>query len=484
MQGTTIPPRPDDSEQPNQPLQVPPPLPAERPETTGQPYPPAQQPTWAPSYQGYPNQGYPGSQSGYPAYPGYPGYPGYAGNQDGAQGAPPVPPTYAVESQAQRPRRRGLLIAAAAFALLLTLLVGVAAGVVFGRATASTSTNGGSSVVVGSTSAPNVTISSSTTTLQQDIENVAKAVAPSVVKITSSSASGSEAVGSGNILTADGYIVTNDHVVQGFSNYTVQLSNGKTYTAQLIGESPQDDLAVIKIAATGLKPIAFVADSSQVKVGEFAIAIGNPLDLGESVTFGVVSRLNQTASEQPNGPAGTLTGLIQTSAPINPGNSGGALVNLKGRLIGIPTLAAINPESRGTATSIGFAISANRVQYVAKQLIANGKMTSTGQGFIGIEAQDVTPQLAQADGLSVQSGVLVHNFVNDAAGASPAQQAGLKAGDVITAVNGTTISDNSELASTLQNQSPGSRVTLTIVRGTSTLTITVTLGERPVSPQG
>lgn len=395
---------------------------------------------------------------------------------------PPVPPSHTIDSAPQRPRRRGLAVIGAVVALLLTLGVGVAGGTAIGRASAPSASNS-NRVVLGSTSAPNVTVSSSTTSLQQDVQNVAKAVAPSVVKITSTGSNGSQAVGSGNILTSDGYIVTNDHVVRGYTNFTVQLSNGATYTAQLIGEAPQDDLAVIKIAATGLKPIAF-ADSSKLQVGQFAIAIGNPLNLGESVTFGVVSKLNQTASEQPNGPASTLTGLVQTSAPINPGNSGGALVNLQGQLIGIPTLAAINPENRGASTSLGFAISSNRVQFVTTQLIAQGKMTSTGQGFIGIEAQDVTPQVASAYGLSVQSGVLVRSFVNDAAGASPAQQAGLQANDVITAVNGTTITSNSDLASALQNQAPGSKVTLTVTRGTSSLTITVTLGERPVSTQG
>src|SRR6185437_3871801 len=163
-------------------------------------------------------------------------------------------------------------------------------------------------------------------------------------------------------------------------------------------------------------------------------------------TFGITSALDRTASEAPTGPAGTLTGLIQTSAPINPGNSGGALVNLKGQLIGIPTLAAINPESRGTQTSIGYAISSNRVQFVAKQLIEQGKVTSSGRGFIGIEAQDVDPALAAQLGLSVQSGVLVRSFAADAAGASPAQQAGLQVNDVITKVTAHPVNDNSDLS--------------------------------------
>jgi len=463
MQGTSIPPYPGDSQQPQQPqqpMQATPPLPAESsPETAG----PTQ-----PAYPGYPQ--YPGYQQGYQN--------GYQGNY---QGMPPYPPSNFTEGTPPRPRRWGLIAIGAAIMLLLTLAVGIAGGVAIGRATASQGSTSGNTVL-GSTSAPRVTVSSSTTTLQQDLQNVAKAVAPSVVKITSTGASG-EAVGSGDILTADGYIVTNDHVVQGFSNYRVQLSNGATYTAQLIGESADDDLAVIKINATGLTPIAF-ADSSKAQKGDFVVAVGNPLDLGESFSFGIVSALNRTASEAPNGPAGTLTGLIQTSAPINPGNSGGALVNLKGQLIGIPTLAAINPESRGTQTSIGFAISSNRVQFVAKQLIEQGKVTSSGRGFIGIEAQDVDPAVAAQLGLSVQSGVLVHSFANDAAGASPAQQAGLQVNDVITKVNGTAVNNNSDLSGALQNQAPGAKVSLTVVRGASTLTISVTLGERPASTQG
>ncbi|MGE5333438.1 MAG: S1C family serine protease, partial [Nitrososphaerota archaeon] len=455
----------DESSRPDQqPGQAQPPLLPDQPDLGGQP--------------AQPSPGYPG---GYPGYPAYPGYPGYPGSQGDYHGMPPLPPGAVVEDTPPRPRRRNLAVIGMAFALLLMLAIGVGAGTVIGRASLSPASNG-NKVVLGSTSAPAVTVSSSTTTLQQDIQNVAKAVAPSVVKITSTSSRG-EAVGSGDILTADGYIVTNDHVVQGFTNYTVQLSNGATYPAQLVGESPQDDLAVIKIAATGLKPIAF-ADSSKVQVGEFAIAIGNPLNLGESASFGIVSALNKVASEQPSGPASTLTGLIQTTAPINPGNSGGALVNLKGQLIGIPTLAAVNPETGSSANSLGFAISANRVQFVAQQLIANGKVTNTGQGFIGIEAQDVTPQVAAAYGLSVQSGVLVKGFVNDAAGSSPASQSGLQVNDVITAVNGTAISNNNDLASALQDQAPGKQVKLTIVRGNSTLTITMTLGERPASAQG
>jgi len=379
-----------------------------------------------------------------------------------------------------RPPRRGRFAILAIVALLLTLGVGVLAGVGIGASHAGANSSGG--ITIGATSAPNVSISSDTTTLQQSVENVAAAVEPSVVKITSVGGR-SEAIGSGDILTADGYIVTNDHVVQGFSNFSVTLANGTNYSATVVGQDAQDDLAVIKIAATGLQPIAF-ADSSKAQVGEFAIAVGYPLGLKETATFGIVSALNRTASEAPDGPAGILTGLIQTSAPINPGNSGGALVNLQGQLLGIPTLGETNPQTGTAASGIGYAIPANRVTTVATQLIQHGSVASTGQGFIGIQGQDVTPALAAADGLSVQSGVLVAGFVNDTAGQSPAQQAGLRSGDVITAVDGQTINGSDDLATAIVSKTPGAKVTLTVARGSSQLTISVTLGQRPTNPQG
>ena len=156
-------------------------------------------------------------------------------------------------------------------------------------------------------------------------------------------------------------------------------------------------------------------------------------------------------------------------------------MNLSGQLIGIPTLSATNPESNTAANSIGYAIPVNRVEYVAQQLIEHGNLTSSGQGFIGIEAQNVTPQLAAANGLSATSGVLVVRFANDAAGQSPAQQAGLQTGDVITAVNGQSVATNDDLSSALLNLKPGAHVSLSVTRGSSPLTITVTLGERPVN---
>jgi S1-C subfamily serine protease len=390
--------------------------------------------------------------------------------QMGGSGAGGTPP-----SDAPGGRRGRQPSALLALALLAVLAVGGVIGGLVGHATAANA----NTVVLGSSSAPALTVSSSTTALQTSLESVAAAVKPSVVEITSVASSG-QGIGSGDILTADGYIVTNDHVVAGFSSFTVTLANGKSYTAQVVGQDAQDDLAVLKIAATGLTPVAF-ADSSKATVGEFAIAVGTPLGLQNTVTFGIVSALNRTASEAPSGPAGELVGLVQTTAQINPGNSGGALVNLQGQLLGIPTLEATNPETGTPASGIGYAIPASRIQYVASQLIANGKVTSTQQGFLGIQAQDVTPQVAAANGLAVQSGVLVMGFTTDAAGKSPAQSAGLKTGDVIVAVNGQAISGSDDLAGAVLNQAPGTRVTLTVQRGSSQQTLTVTLGERPAS---
>jgi S1-C subfamily serine protease len=357
--------------------------------------------------------------------------------------------------------------------LLLALVVG---GSMIANAAINNS-NSRSAAGIGAQAAPTVAVPPSATDLQQTVINVIKTVQPSVVEITSKAGRGS-AIGSGEIITTDGYIVTNDHVVRGFTNFTVTLANGQSYPATLRGEAPDDDLAVLKINASGLRPIA-IGDSSQVQVGQFAIAIGSPLGLEQSATFGIISALDRTESEGPDGPAATLTGLIQTSAPINPGNSGGALVDLQGRLIGIPTLGA--STQNGAADGIGFAIPSNRAKDVAQQLIEKGSVTSTGRGFMGIGGQDVTPELAQAYNLPVQSGVIITRFAADASGKSPAQQAGLRVSDIIVSIDGRSIPNQSTLQSVLSGKVPGAQVKVGIWRGQQQTTITVTLGERPTS---
>jgi putative serine protease PepD len=387
-------------------------------------------------------------------------------------GAPPwLPPNYGDgRGNGQSGRRRTFWKYGLAALVLLAALAG---GIGIGRAAFGTTSN----VVIGAQSAPAISGSSNVSNLQQTLENVDNAVEPSVVEITSVG-NGQEAIGSGDIITTNGYIVTNDHVVYGYSRYTVTLSNGQQLQAQLVGEDPQDDLAVIKVSANNLQPIAF-ADSSKVTVGEFAVAVGNPYGQRETATFGTVTAINRTESEGPDGPAAVLTGLIQASAPIAPGNSGGALVNLQGQLIGIPTLGQSSQQTGSSTTTIGFAIPSNEVKTVAQQLIQNGHVTYTGHGFLGIQGEDVTPALAAANGLSVQSGVLIGGFADDAAGQSPAAQAGLQAGDVIIAVNGQSIGDSTDLATAVAGKKPGTPITVTVVRGSSQLTIQLTLGERP-----
>jgi S1-C subfamily serine protease len=360
----------------------------------------------------------------------------------------------------------------------VALLLGAFA---IGHATSSANPSGSAANGSGSSgsgqTAPTVAVPANALDLQQTVINVIDTDQPSVVEVTGQSFQ-AEDIGSGVVMRSNGYIVTNDHVVNGFSNFMVTLSNGSQLPAQVVGEDPGDDIAVLKISATNLRPISF-ANSSNVRVGAFAVALGNPLGLQQSATFGIVSALNRTANEGQSGTGAVLTGLIQTSAPINPGNSGGALVNLQGQLMGIPTLGVSNTDTGGQADGIGFAIPANRVSYVVGQLISNGHITATGQGFIGIKGEDVTPQLAAANGLSVQSGVLVAGFSNDAAGKSPSQQAGIQQGDVIVTVNGAQIGSSSDLAGILLNQAPGSKVSVTVQRGSSQKTFSVTLGERP-----
>ena len=402
-----------------------------------------------------------------PAQP-YPTTPTYQPPyQPGPQYQPPQPPN-----------RRGGLPPWAIALLVVVAIALVIGGVGVGLALSRTGSN--SPTARDALPAATIPVAPAATDLQQQVVSVIQTVQPSVVQVQSTGAQGG-GIGSGEIVRSDGYIVTNDHVVAGFSQFSVLLSNGKSYAATLIGEDAQDDLAVLKISTgAALQPIAF-GDSGKAQVGQFVVALGSPLGLQQSATFGIVSALNRSASEGPNGPARELTGLIQTSAPINPGNSGGALVDLSGQLIGVPTLGAVDPNSGGTAPGIGFAIPSNRVQFVMDQLIKNGHLVNSGQGFLGVEGQDVTPQLASAYNLNAQSGVLVVGFANAASGASPAQAAGIQQQDIITAVDGQTVNSSNDLAAALQSKAPGTQVKITLMRGSNQQTVTVTLGERPTN---
>jgi putative serine protease PepD len=207
--------------------------------------------------------------------------------------------------------------------------------------------------------------------LEQTTIGVINAVYPSMVQVQARGSGPAGGIGSGEILTSSGYIVTNSHVIHGMTSYAVLLANGDTVPAKLIADVPEQDLAVLKVNATNLKPIP-VGNSSQVQVGEFVVAMGSPLGLEQSATQGIVSALNREGREKVDNKTYTLTGMIQTSAAINPGNSGGALVNTEGQLIGIPTLSAVDPTTGVAANGIGFAISSNQMEAIVSQYIPAG----------------------------------------------------------------------------------------------------------------
>lgn len=303
--------------------------------------------------------------------------------------------------------------------------------------------------------------------------NTAALVSPKVTLIQSAAG-----LGSGEIIDSRGYVVTNYHVLSGGKSnlappFTVTLSNGRTYPASVAGTDSADDLAVLRIKATGLKPIGY-GDSSKLRVGQIVLAVGNPLGYAQTVTFGIVSTLGRGLPE--GGPATYLPNLIQTSAPINPGNSGGALVDLNGNLVGIPTLAAQDPNQGTAAQGIGFAIPSNRVKFIADQVIKNGKVVNTGRAYLGISALDVTPDVQAQYNLPINHGVLVAQVAKD----GPAAKAGLTAGEIITNLNSTAIDNNTTLLDVLSTLQPNKSVSLQVV-GTngSKHTVKVTLGTLP-----
>ncbi|HVC80280.1 MAG TPA: trypsin-like peptidase domain-containing protein [Chloroflexota bacterium] len=308
----------------------------------------------------------------------------------------------------------------------------------------------------------------------------ATAAAPSVVKIESS-----VGLGSGVIIDARGYIVTNYHVLFGSSggttaapSYTVTLPAGTAHAATIAGTDAADDLAVLKIAGSGLKAMP-LADSSAVRVGQFALAVGNPLGEAQSMTLGIVSTLGRNIVE--NGPAAVIFNMIQTSAPINPGNSGGALIDLQGRLVGIPTLAASDPRLGTAAQGIGFAIPSNRVKFIADQIIKSGKVLHSQLPYLGVSRlQVLTARLAAQQGLNVEGGVLVGEVIPN----GPAAKAGLQAGEVLVRLGGTALVDADSFADALARLKSGQRVQATVASASGQRTVTITLGELSVMDLG
>jgi S1-C subfamily serine protease len=293
--------------------------------------------------------------------------------------------------------------------------------------------------------------------LQSQFVIVVKKVGPSVVLIENSSG-----LGSGVVFDAKGDIVTNAHVVGSDKTFRVSTGDGRQMAATLVGSFPTDDLAVIKAEKSDLTPATF-GDSSKLVVGDIVMAVGNPLGLQSSITEGIVSALGRTVPE-PGGAA--LPNLVQTSAAINPGNSGGALVDLHGNVIGIPTLAATDPTLGGVAPGIGFAIPSNTASDIATQFVQNGKVVSSHRAYLGTRTGSV----------QAAPGVLV--FSVDPGG--PAAKAGIKPGDLITAVDGKPTPDPAVLAIVLAQLSPGQTVKVKVVHSDgATAEVDVTLGELP-----
>jgi len=285
--------------------------------------------------------------------------------------------------------------------------------------------------------------------------------------------------GSGVIYNSSGDIVTNAHVVANGTKYTVTLKTGKVYPASVVGTDTSDDLAVIHIKATGL-PAAHFAGANGFNVAQTVLAIGNPLDLQQSVTSGLISAVNRTVQES-NG--AYLPDALQTSAPINPGNSGGALVNLDGTVVGIPTLEAVDQQNNngGAAQGIGFAVPSTRVTDIAHQIITTGHVAHTGRSYLGIGIGSSTQGNGNFGfGFGSQAPVAGALVTNVASG-SPAEQAGVQQGDVITAANGQQISSGDDLLVALAHSKPGSTMKLTINRNGSTVTANVKLGELPAN---
>ena len=310
------------------------------------------------------------------------------------------------------------------------------------------------------------------------IEAVAR-VGPAVVLISAEGGGllgAGTGTGSGFIFDADGWILTNRHVVENAQSITVMTNDGREYPAEVYGIDTLTDLAIVKIEASNL-PVAEIGTSEGLEQGQLAIAIGNPLRYENSVTTGVVSGLGRQieATDATQSSSELLSNLIQTDAAINPGNSGGPLVNSAGQVIGVNTAVSTSDEGQG----IGFAIPIDVAKPILEQALAGEALT---RPWIGVSYLTVDPALAEAESLPVEYGALIATgigggdpIVED----SPGERAGLQAGDVIVAVNGEQITAGADLASLLLPYSPGDTITLRVLRESSTREISVTLGERP-----
>jgi serine protease DegQ len=270
-------------------------------------------------------------------------------------------------------------------------------------------------------------------------------------------------LGSGVIISARGYILTNQHVVEAADEIEVALADGKKFAARVVGNDPETDLAVLKIDAQNL-PAITLGQAENLRVGDVVLAIGNPLGVGQTVTMGIVSALHRTGLS-----INTFENFIQTDAAINQGNSGGALIDSSGNLVGVNT--AILSQTGGSI-GIGFAIPVSTAKQVMEQLIATGAVT---RGWVGVELQEITADLAESFKLSTTAGVLVAGVQRG----SPADGAGIKPGDIVVAVDGKQVRDPDSLRNMIVALVPGRQTTLKLKRGRNELELQVQVGKRP-----
>lgn len=270
-------------------------------------------------------------------------------------------------------------------------------------------------------------------------------------------------LGSGVIVSSEGYLLTNNHVIEGADDIEVMLSDGRKASGKVVGSDPETDLAVLKIDLDKLPAITF-GDSDALQVGDVVLAIGNPFGVGQTVTSGIVSALGRNQLG-----INTFENFIQTDAAINPGNSGGALVDAGGNMMGINT--AIYSRSGGSM-GIGFAIPASTARQVMESLIRDGQVT---RGWIGVEPQDLTPEMAQTFNLPVKEGVLITGVLQG----GPAQQAGVRPGDVVVEVAGRPVKSTVQLLNAVAELKPGSEAEIGVQRGDESVPLKVTVAQRP-----
>jgi len=270
-------------------------------------------------------------------------------------------------------------------------------------------------------------------------------------------------LGSGVIVSADGVILTNHHVVESADEIDVLLADGRRARAKLVGSDPETDLAVLRIAIDGLPAVEFGSEA-QARIGDVVLAIGNPFGVGQTVTMGIVSALGRSQLG-----INTFENFIQTDAAINPGNSGGALVDTRGRLLGINT--AIYSRSGGSL-GIGFAIPVSTAKMVMEQIVATGSVT---RGYIGVEPQDVTPELAEAFKLPRKDGAIIAGVMRG----GPADRAGVKVGDILFEVDGQPVNNTATMLNLIARLAPGSSARLRFLRDGREIELNVVVGKRP-----